>query len=121
MRFLLFLILIRFHYVRSDCNPNDFLLPGSSCNDDNECKTDPSGKYSFADGVYYCSKGVGDRQCCLNRDQMCMASDAKERSHPLTKATQAGHPEVVLCHENADCQKAQGSAADNFHCFVSCQ
>nr|CDJ97335.1 unnamed protein product [Haemonchus contortus] len=62
MRFLLFLILIRFHYASGDCG---IPLLQKECNEDKECAKDASGQYEFPGNMTYCDKTAGHGTCCF--------------------------------------------------------
>ncbi|VDO60282.1 unnamed protein product [Haemonchus placei] len=58
MRFLLFLILIRFHYASGDSECGIPLLE-KECNEDKDCAKDSKGHYEFPGTMTYCNKAGG--------------------------------------------------------------
>ncbi|XGW10264.1 hypothetical protein V3C99_012056 [Haemonchus contortus] len=110
MRFLLFLILIRFHYASGDCG---IPLLQKECNEDKECAKDASGQYEFPGNMTYCDKTAGHGTCCF-RDNICETSDNPSSS--LLTHKQDGSP--YFCHENSHCEehKKKLNAVDNYIC-----
>ncbi|KAK5977099.1 hypothetical protein GCK32_012843, partial [Trichostrongylus colubriformis] len=101
MKFLLFLILIRFHYAKSQCAEGEYPLMGSSCVNDEGCHSIKiNGKtYKFNPAVVRCK----DQASCCFLNSVCKAED--DSSTPLKNVSHQDAP--ILCHENSQCENAR--------------